>query len=78
MHSRLLSTFSSIKFNVAGFIVRSLSYLYLNFVHEIVMILFALFYMSTSSYAITFVEDAFSVPLYTFNFFVKNQVFIDV
>ena len=53
MGSSALPTFSSVRFSVAGFILRSLIHLDLSFVHGIDMGLFSFFYMLISSYAST-------------------------
>ena len=78
MCSRLLATFSSLRFSVAVFMWRfdpfGLEFCAL----AINMEQFAFFYMSTSSYTSTSFEDSFFFPLYKFSFFVKNQVFIDL
>ena len=70
------STFSSMRFNITGFMLRSLIYLNLSFVHgdrlgSICILLYPVVP------APQLVEDAF-FPLYNFGFFVKNQVFIGV
>ena len=53
MHSSVLPTFSSIRFSVAGFMLRSLIHLDLSFVHGDRYGLFLFFYILISSYAST-------------------------
>ena len=75
MHSRLLPTFSSMRFSVAGFMLRSLIHLNLSFMYRN---RYASIFILLRVNIHLFVEDAFFFPLYHFSFFVKNQVFIGV
>ena len=76
MCSKLFPTFSSIRFSVTGFMLRSFLYLDLSFVTgDVCGSICILLHPVRSA---PFVEDAFFFPLHIFDFFVKNLVFIDV
>ena len=69
--SRLLPTFSSMRFSMVGFMLMSLIHLDLSFVHG----------DFTSQYPVIsapFVEDDFFFPLDNFTFFAKNHMIIGV
>ena len=75
MHSRVLPTFSSTRFSVVGFMLRSLVHLDLSFVHgNRYGSIFILLHIDIQS----FVEYFFCFPFYIFCFFVKNPMFIGV
>jgi hypothetical protein len=75
MSSRLFANFSSIRFSVSGFTLRSLIHLDLSFMRDDKYGI----YLHSSTYRqpvrlAPFDGDTLIVPLYCFGFFVKNQV----
>ena len=78
MYSSLFSTFSSIKFSVSGFMLRSLIHLNVSFVHgdkyESVCILLQADCQLDKHHLLM----PYFFPLYGFSFFVKDQVSIGV
>jgi len=74
---RPFPTFSSIRFSVSGFMLRSLIYLYLSCEGDKYGSIFIFIYRLPVRSA-PFVEDAFFFPLYVFGYFVKDQVSISI
>jgi hypothetical protein len=77
-YSRVVQNFPSFRFSVSCFTLRSLTHLDLNFVQSNKYGTICILLYSVSSYTSTFVEDALLFVLYSFGFFLKNQMFIGI
>ena len=79
MHSSILLTFSSVRFSVTGFVLRSLIYLDLSFVHvSRYGTILTLLHAGIQWFQHHLLKMFSFFLLYNFGFFVKNQVFIGV
>ena len=78
MRSSLISTFSSMWFNVADFMLRCLIHLVLSFMHDNRYGSIFIHLHLDIQFMPAFVEYAFFFSFLYFYFFVKNQVFLGV
>ena len=78
MHPSVLPTFSSMRFSVVGFMMRSLIHLNLCLCMVVDMDLFSLFYMLISSYTSIIFWIRFLFSILYFCFFLKNQELVGV
>jgi len=76
MSLRLFPTFFSIRFSLSGFVLRSLIHLDLSFVQGDKYGSTCIFLRIDCQLPTAFIDDAFFSPLYSFGFFVKDQVSI--
>ena len=74
MSLRLFPTFSSIRFSVSGFILRSSFHLDFNYMQDDKYCYILIFLHIQPVRLLQYIKDAFFCPLYNFGFFVKDQV----